>query len=273
MQSRSSFSRSPLALVSGLTLQNWIAPGVVATAPAAAATHSSGAAALSVVLVHGAWADGSSWNAVIALLQAKGVKVMAVQLPLTSFEEDIGAVRRAIDRQGGPVLLVGHSYGGVVVTESGRHALVAGLVYVAAFAPTQGESVQDLLGDPSEPQAPGLAGIESDAEGYLWHSADNIAQNFAQDIPVAQARLIAATQKPIAAASFGSRVGVPAWSTKPNWYVVAESDRMIPPSAQHFFAGRMKARITALSSGHNPMLSRPDEVAAVILDAVLELGR
>lgn len=269
MRFPSSVLSSRFAVVFGLALQAWIAPGVVAAAPAA----EPAAAPQSVVLVHGAWADGSSWNAVIPLLQAKGLKVVAVQLPLTSLADDVGAVRRAIERQGGPVLLVGHSWGGVVVTEIGRHPKVAGLVYVAAFAPGQGESVQDLLADKSAPPPPGLAGIEPDAEGFLWHTADNIAQNFAQDIPAAQARVIAATQKPIAGASFGSKVGVPAWSMKPDWYVVAENDRMIPPDAQRFFAGRMKARVTTLSSGHNPMLSRPTEVAAVILQAAQELGR
>jgi pimeloyl-ACP methyl ester carboxylesterase len=273
MRFPSSVLSSRLAFAFGLALQAWIAPGVVAATPTAEPSKPVAGAPQSVVLVHGAWADGSSWNAVIPLLQAKGLKVVAVQLPLTSLADDVGAVRRAIERQGGPVLLVGHSWGGVVVTEIGRHAQVAGLVYIAAFAPGQGESVQDLLSDKSVPPPPGLAGIEPDAEGFLWHTADNIAQNFAQDIPSAQARLIGATQKPIARASFGSKVGVPAWSTKPNWYVVAERDRMLPPEAQRFFAGRMKAKVTALSSGHNPMLSQPTEVAAVILDAAREPGR
>lgn len=260
-----SFSFSSLrSCAFGLVFQAGLASGVVAATPAAAP---------SVVLVHGAWADGSSWNAVIPLLQAQGLKVVAVQIPLTSLADDVGAVRRALERQGGPVLLVGHSWGGMVITEIGRHANVAGLVYVAAFAPAEGESVEDLLGNKSVPPPPGLAGIAPDAEGFLWQTADNVAQNFAQDVPAAQARLIAATQKPIAARAFGTKVGAPAWNARPNWYIVADRDRMIPPEAQRAFAGRMKARTTVLSSSHNPMLSQPAEVAAVIVDAARQLGR
>jgi pimeloyl-ACP methyl ester carboxylesterase len=273
MHSPSSSLNARLALAIGLVLQAWLAPGVVAAAPAASSTGAATHAPLSVVLVHGAWADGSSWNAVIPLLEAQGLKVVAVQNPLTSLADDVGAVRRAVERQGGPVLLVGHSWGGMVITEIGRHPSVAGLVYVAAFAPAEGESVQDLLGNKSLPPPPGLAGIAPDAEGFLWQTADNVAQNFAQDVPAAQARLIAATQKPIAASAFGTKVGVPAWTAKPNWYVVAARDRMIPPEAQRSFAARMGAKVSVLSSGHNPMLSRPAEVAAVIMDATRQLSR
>jgi len=267
MNTSISFLSSRLALVAGLALQTWLAPGVMAAESAAAK------APLAVVLVHGAWADGSSWNAVIPLLQAQGLQVVAVQCPLTGLADDVAAVRRAIERQKAPVLLVGHSWGGVVITEAGRNPNVSGLVYVAAFGPAEGESVEGLLGNKSVPPPPGLAGIEPDAEGFLWQTADNVARNFAQDVPAAQARLIAAVQKPIAAASFGTQVGVPAWSTKPSWYVVADQDRMIPPEAERAFAGRMRAKVSVLPSGHNPMLSRPSDVAGVILDAARELGR
>jgi pimeloyl-ACP methyl ester carboxylesterase len=267
-----SFS-SCFAWILGLALQAGLTPGATAATPAASSSRTTAANPLSVVLVHGAWADASSWNAVIPLLEAQGLKVVAVQAPLTSLADDVGAVRRAIERQGGPVLLVGHSWGGVIITEAGRHPSVAGLVYVAAFAPGEGESVEDLAGDKSAPPPPGLAGLVPDAEGFLWQTPDNVAKNFAQDIPAAQARLIAVTQKPINSKSFGTKVGVPAWGAKPDWFLVAERDRMIPTEAQRAFAARMKAKTSTVASGHNPMLSQPASVATVIVDAARQLSR
>lgn len=255
-----------LIAVTGLALSVWLNPHVVAAGPAVAASQP-----LSVILVHGAWADGSSWNDVVPLLQEKGLTVVAVQNPLSSLAEDVAATQRAIDRQAGKVLLVGHSWGGVVITEVGRQDKVAGLVYVAAFAPSDGESVNDLGANKDLPQPPGLSGIEPDSNGYLWMSARNFGEHFAQDLAASKTALMAVNQKPIAARSFGDKVGVPAWRSKPSWYVVAEQDHMIPPPAQRSMAQRAGATVTSLGTGHAAMMAKPSDVAAVIVAAAKSL--
>jgi pimeloyl-ACP methyl ester carboxylesterase len=255
-----------LGVVTGLALNILLSPSVVAAGPASAANQQ-----VSVVLVHGAWADGSSWNDVVPLLQKKGLTVVAVQNPLSSLADDVAATRRAIDRQPGQVLLVGHSWGGVVITEAGRHDKVAGLVYVAAFAPGEGESVNDLGANKELPQPPGLGGIEADSSGYLWMSTKNFGEHFAQDLPAPATALMAVSQKPIAARSFGDKVGVPAWRSKPSWYVVAEQDHMIPPPAQKAMAQRAGATVTSLGTSHVAMMAKPSEVAAVIVAAAKSL--
>lgn len=253
----------------GLALTSWLSPQIVAAG--SAGTSDTEGQPVSVVLVHGAWADGSSWNDVVPLLQAKGLTVVALQNPLSSLDDDVAATQRAIDRQPGKVLLVGHSWGGVVVTEVGRQDKVAGLVYVAAFAPTDGESVNDLGANKDLPQPPGLAGIEPDAHGFLWMRANNFAEHFAQDLGASRTALMAANQKPIAARSFGDKVSVAAWRSKPSWYVLAEQDHMIPPPAQKAMAQRAGARLSSLSAGHAAMMSRPTEVAEVIVAAAASL--
>jgi len=249
-----------LSVLTGLALNVLVTPNVVAAGPAANQE-------VSVVLVHGAWADASSWNEVVPLLQKKGLTVVAVQNPLSSLADDVAATRRAIDRQPGKVLLVGHSWGGVVITEAGQHDKVAGLVYVAAFAPGEGESVNDLGSNKDVPQPPGLAGIEPDANGYLWMSTRNFAEHFAQDLPASTTALMAVGQKPIAARSFADKVGVPAWKGKPSWYVMAEQDHMIPPQAQKAMAQRTGATVSSVGASHAAMMARPAEVAAVIVAA------
>jgi pimeloyl-ACP methyl ester carboxylesterase len=218
-----------------------------------------------VVLVHGAFADGSSWDKVIPLLQAKGVKVVAVQIPLTSLADDVAATKRAIAAQSGPVVLVGHSWGGVVITEAGADDKVAALVYVAAFAPDVGESVGDLGKD--LPPPPGGATIKPDAAGFLSLTPEGVAKNFAQDLPAAQTKLMVATQGPISARSFEEKVTNAAWKNKPSWFVVAAKDRMIQPDLERAMAKKIKATTTTLPTSHVPMQSRPKEVAAVILAA------
>lgn len=248
----------------------------VSTGAGSAATAAEAAAAASrqvtVVLVHGAWADGSTWNEVVPLLQAKGLQVVAVQNPLSGLADDVAATQRAIDRQPGKVLLVGHSWGGVVITEAGRHDKVAGLVYVAAFAPADGESVNDMLADKDQPPPPGLAGIEPDAHGYLWMSTKNFGEHFAQDLPAAKTGLMAVGQKPIAARSFGDKVSVAAWRSRPSWYVLAAQDHMIPPPAQEGMAKRAGATVTRLDSSHVAMVRWPADVAAVIVAAARKVG-
>jgi pimeloyl-ACP methyl ester carboxylesterase len=218
-----------------------------------------------VVLVHGAFADGSSWEKVIPLLQAKGLQVVAVQNPLTSLADDVAATKRAIDAQRGPVILVGHSWGGTVITEAGAHDKVAALVYVAAFAPDAGQSSNDLGKDGSPP--PGLANIRPDSAGFLFLTPESVARDFAQDLPAAQTAVMAVTQGPISAKTFDEKVSNAAWKSKPSWFIVAEKDRMIQPDLERAMAKKINAKTTTLPTSHVPMLSRPNDVATVILAA------
>jgi pimeloyl-ACP methyl ester carboxylesterase len=218
-----------------------------------------------VVLVHGAFADGSSWEKVIPLLQAKGLHVVAVQNPLTSLADDVAATKRVIDAQSGPVILVGHSWAGTVITEAGNHPKVAALVYVAAFAPDVGESTSDL--GKGGPPPPGSANIRPDSAGFLSLTPEGVARDFAQDLPAAQAAVMAVTQGPISGKTFDEKVANAAWKSKPSWFIVAEKDRMIQPGLERAMAKKINARTTSLPTSHVPMLSRPNDVATVILAA------
>lgn len=220
-----------------------------------------------IVLVHGAFADGSSWSKVITLLQAKGYKVTAVQNPLTSFADDVAATKRALAQQDGPAILVGHSWGGFVITEAGSDPKVAGLVYVAAFGPDVGETVPSLGKD--YPPPPTFAAPIVDATGYMSLPEDAVVKHFASDLPPAEARLVYATQGATNTSVFAATVSAPAWKTKPSWYIVSKLDGAIDPNEERFFAKRMKARTTELNASHVPMLSQPKEVTAVIIDAAM----
>jgi len=218
-----------------------------------------------IVLVHGAFADGSSWAKVIPILQAKGFNVTAVQNPLTSLADDVATTRRALALQQGPVVLVGHSWAGTVITEAGVDPNVAALVYVAAFAPEADETVGDL--GKNYPPPPSFTAPIVDAQGFMSLPADAVAKQFAWDLPAAEAAVLAATQKPISASAFAAKVSGVAWKSKPSWYIVAKQDRAIAPDEERFFAKRMKATTTELDTSHVPMLSKPNEVAAVIIEA------
>ncbi|MDB5990978.1 MAG: pnaE [Herbaspirillum sp.] len=232
------------------------------SAVAAPATESAGT---TVVLVHGAFADGSSWNKVVPLLQAKGLKVVSVQNPLTSLADDVAATKRAIDAQSGKVVLVGHSWGGTVITQAGADSKVSALVYVAAFAPSEGETAEGLGKD--YPVPPGIKKLKADADGYLSLPASALAEDFAQDLPAAKTRLMAVSQGPINSKAFGEAVSVAAWKTKPSYYIVAAKDRMIAPSLEAAMAKKIGATTVTLNSSHVVMLSKPAEVAAVIISA------
>lgn len=224
-----------------------------------------------VVFVHGAWADGSSWSKVIPLLEAKGLHVVAVQNPLTSLADDVAATRRAIALENGPVILVGHSYGGAVITEAGNDPKVVGLVYVAAFAPGDGESVASI----SKPYPPAPLGAElrPDAQGFLSVTPKGIVEDFGQDLSDTEKRILAATQGPTNAAAFGATITTAAWKTKPSWFVIAGNDRAIPPELEKAEAATMKATsITLSSSSHLAMLSHPREVAELIEQAAAKAG-
>jgi pimeloyl-ACP methyl ester carboxylesterase len=218
-----------------------------------------------VILVHGAWADGSSWAKVIPLLEKAGLNVVAVQNPLTSFEDDVAATKRAIALQDGPVILVGHSLGGVVITEAGADPKVAGLVYVAAFAPDVGVPVADL--GKGFPDPPGNAELRTDAQGYVTITSKGVMESFAPDLPVAQRKIVAATQGATNSSMFGAKVSNASWKDKPSWYVVAANDRMISPELERRSAARIKATTITLPSSHVAMLSHPAEVAKLIIDA------
>jgi pimeloyl-ACP methyl ester carboxylesterase len=188
-----------------------------------------------------------------------------VQNPLTSLADDVAATKRAIDAAPGPVILVGHSWGGVVITEAGTSDKVAALVYVAAFAPSEGQSVGELGKD--YPQPPGLSHIKADASGFLSLTLEGVAKDFAPDLPAAEAAIIATTQGPITAKAFDEKVSTAAWKQKPSFFVVAANDRMIAPELEQAMAKRAKATTTTLPTSHVAMLARPKQVAAVILAA------
>jgi pimeloyl-ACP methyl ester carboxylesterase len=233
--------------------------------PSATAGSAAPSRVKNVILVHGAWADGTSWSKVIPLLNAKGMNVVAVQLPLTSLVDDAATVKRAIALEDGPVLLVGHSYGGAVITEAGNDPKVTGLVYVAAFAPDNGQSAGSLGATVAPP--PLAAQVKPDSEGFLKISKDGIYESFAQDLSPAEKAILYAAQAPTNAKSLGGNVSNAAWHTKPSWYIVASKDRAIPPELEVTMANKIHATTTTVASSHVPMLSHPDVVATVIEQA------
>jgi pimeloyl-ACP methyl ester carboxylesterase len=218
-----------------------------------------------VVLVHGAFADGSSWDKVIPLLEARGLHVVAVQNPLSSLSEDVAATRRVVDRQTGPVILVGHSWAGVVISEAGNDDKVKSLVYVAAFAPDSGQSIEDMTkGMPAPVWA---SELQKDSAGYLTLSTKAVLADFAQDLPLPQRRLIAATQGPWASGCIAEKVTSAAWHDKPSYFVVAARDRMIDPTLQQTMAKTIGAHVTKVDTSHVAMLSQPKAVADTIIAA------
>jgi pimeloyl-ACP methyl ester carboxylesterase len=220
----------------------------------------------SIVLVHGAYADGSAWRHVIPLLEREGFTVTAVQNPLTSLAEDIATTRRVIDAQKGPVIVVGHSYGGAVITGAAFGSPnVKAMVYVTAYAPDAGEAIGSLAAmfGPSAIRA----ALETDAAGFLSISRARFHEVFAKDVPEDEARVMAATQKPIKATIFGEPAGSPAWKTIPSWYLVATEDQAIKPELQRYMANRMNAKTSEVRSSHVPFISRPDEVVKTIKEA------
>ena len=220
----------------------------------------------SVVLVHGAFADGSSWNKVITRLQKHHTEVIAVQLPLTSLKDDVAATQRAIARAKGDVVLVGHSWGGTVISEAGNDARVKSLVYVAAFAPDSGQSTAELAN--TFPAPPGSAGIAKTADGDLYLPTEAVRKDFAPDVKPAEQLTIAATQGPIKADAFGEKVTHAAWHNKPSWYVVSENDRMINPALERAMAKTIHAKTTGVAASHVSMVSQPEAIARTIEQAL-----
>ena len=219
----------------------------------------------SVVLVHGAWADGSSWNDIIGPLLSKGLNVLAAPIPLTSLSDDIAALDRALERTHGPIVLVAHAYAGAVIAAS-TNERVQSLVFIAALAPDEGETVAEVFyREKPHPEAPQLA---PDLHGFIWMPKEGFTSAFSQHASPERSALFAATQRPIAVACIQEKSPRPAWKVKPSWYLVAEEDRMIGPVTQRFMAQRMGARIRSEKVDHMPLVTAPEPVIEVILDAV-----
>jgi pimeloyl-ACP methyl ester carboxylesterase len=216
-----------------------------------------------IVLVHGAWADGSSWSGVIERLQADGYHVTAPQFPLTALADDVARLRQVLAVQDGRTVVAGHSYGGQIMTALGPDAPnVAGLVYIAAFGLDQGESLGALLSQ--GPVTPALAHLFTDEQGFGWLSEDDFVHHFAADLDPVKARVMYAVQQALAASAFGDVMGVPAWKALPSWYLVATDDQAIPPDAERMFASRMGATTVEIPSSHVAMVSHPGDVARLI---------
>src|SRR5215469_13722185 len=223
---------------------------------------------LTTVLVHGAWADGSSWNKVAERLQRKGFNVVAAQIPLTSFSDDVSALRRVLQRETGPIILAGHSYGGAVITAAAfGNRNVKALVYITAIVPDEGETVGDVFHRvPPHPRDPRL---QADADGFLWLTADDFRSAVAPDASASETALMAATQKPIALKCLGEPMTSPAWREKPSWFLIAEKDLMVSPDTQRFTAARMKSNVVSLPVDHTPLASKPAAVVDLITTAAI----
>jgi pimeloyl-ACP methyl ester carboxylesterase len=224
-----------------------------------------------VVLVHGAWADGSSWIAVIERLQADGYRVTAPQFPMTTLADNVARLRQVLAVQDGPTIVAGHSYGGQIITALGPDAPnVAGLVYVAASGIDEGESLGALLSQ--GPVTPALVHLITDEQGFTWLSEDDFVNHFAADVDPVKAKAMYAVQQPLTASSFGDVMGVPAWKSLPTWYLVAANDEAIPSPAERQFAARMGAATVEISSSHVAMVSHPEDVAELIETAAKEVS-
>jgi len=219
---------------------------------------------MNIILVHGGWADGSSWGKVITILKDSGHKVIAVNLPLHNLADDVATVKRAIDVIGKPTILVGHSYGGEVITNAGyNNPNVTGLVYIAAFAPDEGQSLSTFVDAKSFPQG----FLILDSSGLAYINPDMFHDRFAKDVKQPEADIMVVAQKPFNASIFGEKSGPPAWKQLPTWYQISESDLMIPPAAQQDFAKQMNATTISINASHASYVSHPDEIAKLILDA------
>ena len=220
-----------------------------------------------IVLVHGAWADGSSWSAVVERLQADGYTVTAPQFPLNSLADNVARLREVLARQHGPTLVVGHSYGGQIVTALGTDAPnVVGLVYIAGFGLDEGESIGALLAQ--GPPTPAIAHLDVDKQGFAWLPEEDYVGHFAADVDPVKARVMFAVQQPLSWSALDDVMGVPAWKALPSWFLVADGDQTIPPDAERLFAKRMGATTVEVSSNHVAMVSHPNDVLKLIKTAI-----
>lgn len=217
-----------------------------------------------IVLVHGAFADGSGWKKLYEILKQKGYRVSVVGNPNTGLDEDVAATKRVLDRQDGPSILVGHSYGGGVITAAGNLPSVAGLVYISAFAPDEGETLGELLGSyPTDPKS----GILPPADGFIWYDTEKFHSGFCQDIPEEEASFMADSQVPVALSALIQKFTDVAWKTKPTWYIVAKQDHTIPPDLERFMGKRTGGKVSEIDGSHLIFISHAEEVAAIIESA------
>ena len=223
-----------------------------------------------IVLVHGAWADGSSWSKVLPLLQANGLPAVAVQNPLSSIADDVASTNRLINMQDGPVLLVGHSYGGAVITEAGNNPKVVGMVYVAAFAPEEGETLGGMAS--KFPTPPAYSEFRQIEDGYLMLTPKGIAEGFAQDLSPGDQSLLLAAQGATQSAILATPIKKAAWHSKPSWFVIASNDRTISPEQEISTAKRMGAKTLTVATSHVAMLAKPKEVADFVIEAAASLS-
>ena len=216
-----------------------------------------------IVLVHGAWADGSSWSSVIERLQVDGYAVTAPQFAMAALADDVSRLRQVLRRQDGPTIVAGHSYGGQIMTALGNDAPnVIGLVYISAFGLDEGESIGGLLND--APPSPALAHLDIDEQGFAWLPEDDFVNHFAADVDPAKAKVMHAVQQPLAGSALSEVMGVPAWKSLPSWFLVAEGDQAIPADAERLFAKRMNATTTEVATNHVAMVSHPTDVVTII---------
>ena len=264
-----------LATASGAALTSAVLSRQAAAASDAAATTQKAAAMnkmkgrATIILAHGAWADGSSWSAVIRPLQSMGLPVIAAPLPLTSFMDDVTALNRTLERTEGPVVLAAHAYAGAVISACASER-VKSLVFIAALAPDEGETVGDVFY--RLPAHPDTAKLAPDANGLIWMAEGDFGKAFAQHAAPAETHLLYATQRPIDIVCIKQPVPKPGWKTRPSWFLIAEDDRMINPQTQHFMANRMKAHITSRQVDHVPLVTSPDDVVEIIRQSVEALG-
>lgn len=257
-----------MSTIKQLTSVALVAASIIST-PQNAQSQTNSKGIKNVVFVHGAFADGSSWSKVIALLQTKGFHVIAVQNPLTSLQDDVAAVRRAIALMDGPVLLVGHSYGGIVISEAGNDPKVAGLLYVCALIPNDGQAVVDVV--QAFPAAPGSAEFKPDSSGFLSLSSKGIDSHFAQDLPAQERKIIFATQTPWAIVATTEKITKAAWKNKPCWAIIGLDDQMVTPELARAEAKMINATTLELKTSHVPMMSQPKKVADFIIGAAGKL--
>jgi pimeloyl-ACP methyl ester carboxylesterase len=231
---------------------------------------STSSAKPTIVMVHGAWADGSSWSSVIRLLQAEGLAAISAPIPLTSLSDDVGALDRVLERIDGPIVLTAHAYAGAVIGST-RSKCVRGLVFVSALAPDEGETVADVFyREPAHPSAPQLA---PDSHGFIWMPESGFPSAFAQHASKQDNALFYAVQRPINAACIQEKAPRPLWRDVPSWYLIAEQDRMISPKTQEFMASRMNAGIRRLDVDHTPIVTAPDKVVGLLRDALAAVSR
>src|SRR5580704_239300 len=266
--SRRHFGKAALAASAGFILPKTLLAAGASTAPRARVVPS---AATNIVLVHGAFADGTSWSRVIPILEAKGFNISAVQNPLTSLPEDVATTRRLLAKQSGPTIVVGHSYAGFVITQAGNEPSVAGLVYISSYGPAEGVSHDDAV--KRFPPAAGIPNFHLDEGRFLLIARDKFQETFCHDVDAPQARIMATVQKPLAKKCFAAPIeGAPAWKSKPSWFLISTEDRLINPDLQRFMANRMGATVATAPSSHASLVSHPVEAANLIIEAASHIS-